>query len=108
LTATRSSTVASVRDWLERHPFVLPAVVLVVGAIFRFYNLNWDDGHQLHTQPGRDQRANHLSRNRDRRRRDKSDRQRLLEYEHGTCHPVQRRVVHAGRERRVLGDLHAG
>jgi len=48
LTANRSSTVASVRDWLERYPFVLPAVVLIVGAIFRFYNLNWDDGHQLH------------------------------------------------------------
>jgi YYY domain-containing protein len=27
---------------------VLPAIVLIVGAIFRFYNLNWDDGHQLH------------------------------------------------------------
>jgi YYY domain-containing protein len=44
----RDSRLVQLRAWLERHPFVLPAVILLIGAIFRFYNLNWDDGHQLH------------------------------------------------------------
>jgi uncharacterized membrane protein len=34
--------------WLEQHPYALPAVLLVIGGVFRFYNLNWDNGHQLH------------------------------------------------------------
>jgi YYY domain-containing protein len=48
LTRSRDSSLASLRAWLEQYPFVLPAVILAIGAIFRFYNLNWDAGHQLH------------------------------------------------------------
>ncbi|HEX8919255.1 MAG TPA: DUF2298 domain-containing protein [Chloroflexota bacterium] len=40
--------VAAARDRATRHSLVLPAVILIVGAAFRFYNLNWDNGHQLH------------------------------------------------------------
>jgi len=36
------------RAWLESHPYVLPFLILFAGVCFRFYNLNWDDGHQLH------------------------------------------------------------
>jgi len=39
---------ASLIDWLERHPYLLPILVVLVGAFFRFYNLNWDNGHNLH------------------------------------------------------------
>lgn len=35
-------------EWLERHPFVLPLIILILGGGFRFYNLNWDSGYQLH------------------------------------------------------------
>src|SRR5690348_4549202 len=48
LTSNRRSTIDAARDWFERHPLVLPAVILLVGAIFRFFNLNWDSGNQLH------------------------------------------------------------
>jgi len=34
--------------WLTGHPLVLPALILFAGALFRFYNLNWDSGLLLH------------------------------------------------------------
>lgn len=40
--------IRAVARWLERHPIILPIAVLVAAAAFRFYNLNWDDGQQLH------------------------------------------------------------
>ena len=40
--------IAQAGDWLTRYPFILPIAIMVVGGVFRFYNLNWDDGHQLH------------------------------------------------------------
>lgn len=42
------SGLAAVNDFCERQPYLLPLAILVVGGIFRFYNLNWDNGHQLH------------------------------------------------------------
>ena len=44
----RDSNSSSYGPGSSEHPLVLPAVILLIGAIFRFYNLNWDDGHQLH------------------------------------------------------------
>jgi uncharacterized membrane protein len=38
----------AIGGWFSRNPYVLPAIITVVGAAFRFYNLNWDNGHQLH------------------------------------------------------------
>ncbi|MBV9280737.1 MAG: glycosyltransferase family 39 protein, partial [Chloroflexi bacterium] len=35
-------------DWIRRHPFLLPLLILIAGGAFRFYNLNWDDGQLLH------------------------------------------------------------
>src|SRR5947209_6103657 len=40
--------IARAGEWLERHPYVLPLVILILGGGFRFYNLNWDSGYQLH------------------------------------------------------------
>jgi uncharacterized membrane protein len=34
--------------WLESHQSALPVALLAIGGAFRFYNLNWDSGHQLH------------------------------------------------------------
>ncbi len=39
---------ATIGSWLGRHPYVLPTLIVLVGAVFRFYNLNWDNGHELH------------------------------------------------------------
>lgn len=44
----RGSTVARLRGRLERHPLLLPALIILLGAIFRLFNINWDAGHQLH------------------------------------------------------------
>src|SRR5579872_421062 len=33
---------------LDRYPLLLPLLILVTGAVFRFYNLNWDSGNTLH------------------------------------------------------------
>jgi YYY domain-containing protein len=48
LTEPRRRPVARIRDWLATHPYVLPSLILLVGAVFRFYNLRWDDGFALH------------------------------------------------------------
>ena len=40
--------IARVGEWIERHPYILPIVILILGGGFRFYNLNWDSGNQLH------------------------------------------------------------
>lgn len=34
--------------WFQRYPFLLPLLILTVGAVFRYFNPNWDNGHQLH------------------------------------------------------------
>lgn len=48
MTQTARGTVARCGDWLERHPYILPLLILVAGAAFRYYNLNWDSGETLH------------------------------------------------------------
>jgi YYY domain-containing protein len=48
LTQTGRTPIARIGEWLERHPYILPFVILVLGGGFRFYNLNWDSGNQLH------------------------------------------------------------
>ncbi|MGH2442212.1 MAG: glycosyltransferase family 39 protein, partial [Chloroflexota bacterium] len=48
MTHARRAQAASLGGWLQRHPYALPVVILLVGAVFRFYNLNWDNGHTLH------------------------------------------------------------
>ncbi len=40
--------IARAGEWFERHQYVLPLVILILGGGFRFYNLNWDSGYQLH------------------------------------------------------------
>lgn len=45
---TRPGLVGRASAWLQHHPYALPLLIVVVGAVFRFYNLNWDNGHQLH------------------------------------------------------------
>ncbi len=45
-----------VGEWLSRHPYVLPIAILIIGGAFRFYNLNWDSGYQLHP----DERSNYM------------------------------------------------
>jgi YYY domain-containing protein len=35
-------------DLIRRYPYLLPVLILLAGAAFRFYNLNWDSGHTLH------------------------------------------------------------
>src|SRR5947209_15437716 len=40
--------IARAGEWLERHPYLLPIVILILGGGFRFYHLNWDSGYQLH------------------------------------------------------------
>ena len=44
----RRARVADLGDWLTRNPYVLPCLILIVGGFFRFFNSNWDNGHQLH------------------------------------------------------------
>jgi len=48
LTKTRRGAAATCIEWFERRPYVLPFLILVTAALFRFYNLNWDNGHTLH------------------------------------------------------------
>jgi YYY domain-containing protein len=48
LTQEGRMPIARAGEWLERHPFILPIVILILGGAFRFYNLNWDSGYQLH------------------------------------------------------------
>ncbi len=47
LTQTRRLP-AMIGGWLTRHQYALPFLIVLIGAAFRFYNLNWDNGHQLH------------------------------------------------------------
>lgn len=48
MTSSASTPLAPWRAWLQRHPLVLPCLILLVGAFFRYFNPNWDNGHQLH------------------------------------------------------------
>ena len=48
LTHTGRRTLAAAGDWFTRHPIILPVAILIAGAAFRVYNLNWDNGHLLH------------------------------------------------------------
>ncbi len=48
MTQTGRGTVDRLARWLEQRPFILPLLILVLGAAFRYYNLNWDSGETLH------------------------------------------------------------
>ena len=48
LTQKGRMPIAQAGEWLERHPLILPILILILGGGFRFYNLNWDNGYQLH------------------------------------------------------------
>jgi len=48
LTSPRRAPLVRIGDWCARYPYVLPVLILLLGGAFRFYNLNWDNGHQLH------------------------------------------------------------
>jgi len=48
LTSPRRAPLVRIGDWCARYPYVLPVLILLLGGAFRLYNLNWDNGHQLH------------------------------------------------------------